>query len=297
MRRNTALSADYARRHQVPRWYDNADALIHDPEVDIVYIATPPDAHKEITLKVAAAGKPVYVEKPMARNYQECLEMIKACEMAKVPLFTAYYRRSLPAFLKIKTLLDQITIGKVHFIRIVHYQPANPADFNSANLPWRVIPEISGGGHFVDLACHTLDLLDYFFGRIIEVNGLAGNQAGLYPAEDVVAANLKFENNIMASGVWCFTAPTREDRVTITGTEGTISFSVFAEQDVILENQHGKMSWPFIKPVHVQQPHIQTIVDQLNSTGKCPSDGYTAARTTWVMDEILGGWRESKAKG
>ena len=293
MRRNVTLAADYARRQQVPKWYDNADDLINDPEVDIIYIATPPDTHKEYTVRVAAAGKPVYVEKPMARNYQECLAMIAACKQANIPLFTAYYRRSLQTFIKIKTLLEQNKIGKVHFIQIIHHQPPNPGDFNSTNLPWRVIPEISGGGYFVDLACHTLDLLVYFFGAVMEVNGLAGNQAGLYPAEDTVMASLRFKNDIIASAAWCFTASTHEDRVTIMGTDGKISFSVFAEQDVVLENQQGKTTWPFSKPLHIQQPHIQSIINQLNGIGKCPSDGYSAARTNWVMDEILREWKEA----
>ena len=67
MRRNGEKAADYARRHSVPKWYDDADQLINDPDINAVYIATPPNAHAELTRKVAAAGKPVYVEKPMAR--------------------------------------------------------------------------------------------------------------------------------------------------------------------------------------------------------------------------------------
>ena len=106
MRRNAKLAEDYAIRHGVSRWYDNADALIHDPGVDAVYIATPPDSHKDYALAVARAGKPAYVEKPMALNYSECLAMIQAFEQAGVPLFTAFYRRALPRFLKIKSMLD-----------------------------------------------------------------------------------------------------------------------------------------------------------------------------------------------
>src|SRR5687768_923402 len=92
MRRDKEKAADYARRHNVPKFYDNADDLINDPEVTAVYIATPPGSHKEYTLKVAAAGKPVYVEKPMALNFHECVEMIEACARFHVKLFVAYYR-------------------------------------------------------------------------------------------------------------------------------------------------------------------------------------------------------------
>ena len=86
----------------VPKWYDNTHALINDPDVDAVYIATPPSSHKEYTLAVAKAKKPIYVEKPMALNYEQCQAMIHACEVLNVPLFVAYYRRALPRFLKVK---------------------------------------------------------------------------------------------------------------------------------------------------------------------------------------------------
>src|ERR687883_130246 len=84
MRRSGELARDYAQRHNVPRWYDNAEALIHDPEVDAVYIATPPAFHKDYTLLSTQAGKPVYVEKPMALNFEECQLMIEACQAADV---------------------------------------------------------------------------------------------------------------------------------------------------------------------------------------------------------------------
>ena len=90
MRRDGALARDYAERHGVPRWYDDADALIADPDVDAVYVATPPDSHAEYALRVARAGKPVYVEKPMALNHAQCRVMIDACRAAHVPLFVAY---------------------------------------------------------------------------------------------------------------------------------------------------------------------------------------------------------------
>src|SRR5438128_2451984 len=86
MRRSGALAKDYAERHGVPRWYDDADRLIHDTEVDAVYVATPPSSHREYVLRAAAAGKPVYVEKPMASSSAECNEMIEACRSAGVPL-------------------------------------------------------------------------------------------------------------------------------------------------------------------------------------------------------------------
>jgi 1,5-anhydro-D-fructose reductase (1,5-anhydro-D-mannitol-forming) len=153
MRRTSELARDYAERHGVLKWYDDADALINDPEVDAVYIATPPDSHMVYTLRVAQAGKPIYVEKPMARNHAECQRMIDACRTAGVPLFVAYYRRALPRFLKVKELVDSGALGEARFVTVTLTQP--PAEYDPDNLPWRVIPEIAGGGLFVDLASHS----------------------------------------------------------------------------------------------------------------------------------------------
>ena len=100
MRRTGELAQDYAGRHDVPRWYADAEALIGDPEVDAIYIATPPSSHKEYVILAARAGKPIYVEKPMARTHAECQAMIAICREAGVPLYVAYYRRALPRFLK-----------------------------------------------------------------------------------------------------------------------------------------------------------------------------------------------------
>jgi len=163
MRRDEEKAKDYAARHGVHKWYTSATDLIHDPEVNAIYIATPPHVHVELTQLAAAAGKPVYVEKPMARTHAECLQMIQACEQASVPLFVAYYRRKLPHFLKIKELLDQGEIGSIRTVHINLKQVLTPNLVSSSGENWRVIPEIAGGGYFYDLASHQLDLLDFLF--------------------------------------------------------------------------------------------------------------------------------------
>ncbi|MBX3001070.1 MAG: Gfo/Idh/MocA family oxidoreductase [Caldilineaceae bacterium] len=290
MRRNGDLAADYARRHGVSRWTDDADALIHDPEVDAVYIATPPDSHADYTLKVAAAGKPVYVEKPMARSYAECLHMIDACNAAGVPLFVAYYRRAMPSFVKVKELVESGAVGDVRFVAIRLLQPIRPAERDPETRPWRVIPEVAGGGHFFDLGSHQLDFLDYLFGPITAAQGQTANQAGFYPAEDIVCANFRFANGVMGSGIWAFmVSPTqKQDTIEIFGSEGKITFAAFSPDPVRLEREDGVQEWPIPYPEHVQQPLIQTIVDALQGRGRCPSTGDSAARTSRVMDEIVG---------
>lgn len=288
MRRDGALAEDYARRHNVPKWYDNADDLINDPEVDAVYVATPPVNHKEYALKCARAGKPVYVEKPMARSFKEATEMVEACKEAGVPLFVAYYRRRLPRFLKVKELIESGAIGDVRFVNITLYQHVAEEEKNPETLPWRVIPEIAGAGKFFDLASHTLDVFDFILGPIEDANGHNSNQAGLYPAEDMVTASFKFKSGVHGAGTWCFSAYEYLDQNEIVGNKGKLVFSTFGTEPVKLVTAEGQSEFPLGNPVHVQQPLIQTIVDELLGKGTCPSNGESGARTNYVMDKILG---------
>ncbi|MFJ7728645.1 Gfo/Idh/MocA family protein [Neobacillus sp. NPDC097160] len=287
MRRTGELAKDYAERHNVPKWYDDADALINDPDVDAVYIATPPSSHKEYTIKVAKAGKPVYVEKPMALNFAECNEMITACKAARVPLYVAYYRRELPRLIKIKELLENKAIGDVRFVSTTQYQKASEDVKDSQNLPWRVQPKLSGGGLFFDLASHTLDLLDFLLGPIKDVQGFTSNQAGYYSAEDIVTGTYRFESGIHGTGNWCFSAFEDVDVNEIVGSKGKITFSTFGNEPIVLTTTSGTEQWNFEAPQHVHQPLVETIVaDLTGDSGQCPSTGVTGARTNWVLGEI-----------
>ena len=287
MRRNGALAKDYAQRHNVPKWYDDAEALIHDPEVGAVYIATPPAFHKEYTLACARAGKPVYVEKPMALNWQECQDMIAASRSGGIPLFVAYYRRALPRFLKVKELVESGAIGEARCVTVALYQKPAPEVLDPKTLPWRVVPEIAGGGLFVDMACHTLDFLDYVLGPIRSAQGAASNQAGYYSAEDLVSGTFIFESGVHGAGIWCFTSFQDWDMSEIVGSQGKVAFSSFGAEPITLTTSAGVTQFPIENPPHIQQPMIQMVVDELNGSGRCPSQGESAARTTWVMDQIL----------
>lgn len=324
MRRSGLLAADFARRHGVSRWYDDAEALVADPEVDAVYVAAPPGSHLDLARLAARARKPAYVEKPMARSHGECLEMLEAFRAAATPLFVAYYRRSLPRFLKVKELLDRGAIGTVRSVSVaLHQKPqaatsvdraraAMPAGAATAAseaavasaaasrassgpgggvVPWRLVPEIAGAGLFLDLASHTLDLLDFLLGPIVEARGLAANQSGAHRVEDAVAASFAFAGGALGTGGWFFSSSERQDRVEIVGSSGRIEFATFAEEPVRWHSAGGVEEFTIAHPPHIQQPLIQSVVLELNGIGRCPSTGGTAARTSKVMDDILQDFR------
>jgi predicted dehydrogenase len=290
MRRDKTLAEDYARRHQVPKWYDNADELIIDEEVNAIYIATPPAFHAEYTIKAANAGKAVYVEKPMALNYGECLKMIEMCKIKNVPLFVAYYRRTLPYFRKVKEILDSGLIGKIKFIDINLFKAPRPDDLNKKNLPWRVIPESSGyGGYFYDMASHQIDLLQFLLGNIKDYKGFSKNSAGLYLAKDTFIANFEFDSGAYGSGKWCFDMDNsfERDDVVITGIAGTIAFSTFDFTPVLLKTKNNTNTFEIENPENIQFPMIQSIVDELTGKGKSLADLQAAALTNLIMESIV----------
>ena len=303
MRRDGAKAEDYARRHDVPFWSDNADAVIHHPEVNAVYIATPPGSHLEYARKVCAAGKPAYVEKPMARSHAECTQMVEAFENAGLPLFVAYYRRALPRFLKAKELIESGRLGTVtgltyEFSGHTHrnLQPSLSAAPSSqaigsgraANgLPWRWIAEEAGGGQFLDLGCHTLDIIDFMVGPLADVKGDAANVASCCDVEDTVAMQFTLPSGGLGVASWNFASDKHADTIEIAGTDGVITLSTFGNEPVLLRQGAREETFDLPNPKHIQQPFIETIVRDLNGEGTCASTGVTAARTSLVMDIAL----------
>jgi len=285
MRRDLGKAKDFAARHGVARAYGDAREIIADPEVDAVYVATPPSSHAEHAIACASAGKPAYVEKPMATSVAACERMIAAFERARVPLFVAYYRRALPRFLAVRDALSEI--GDVRVVTAQILRPLADAERSPATRPWRVDPAIAGGGHFVDLACHTLDLLDFLLGPMSDVRGAADNLAGAYEAEDTVSLTARFPNGAHMIGNWCFCADARADEVEIVGDRGAIRFATFAHDPVVIESRAGKRALDIAHPDAIQQPLVQSIVDELRGRGKSPSTGTTAIRTTRVMEAAL----------
>jgi predicted dehydrogenase len=289
MRRNGEKAADYANRHDVPKWYDDADKLINDPDINAIYVATPPDTHAKYAMQAMESGKPVYVEKPMAMNTAECQQMIDVSKRTGMPLFTAYYRRAQPYFVKLKQLIDMPAIGNIKMVNLILHWSAKPGEMEGA-AGWRVDPAVSGGGHFHDLASHQIDWLEYALGPIKDVAGLSVNQAGLYPADDAVVASIQFESGVLCTGSWCFTTPEKQvSEVTeIVGSKGRISFSFFSNDVIHVETDTMIEDFEIAKPQHVHQPLVDLVVKELRGEDLCPSTGETGMRASMWLDKISG---------
>ena len=288
MRRDAQKLKDYANRHNVPHFFTDANELIQHPEVDAVYIATPPKYHEDYAIAAMKAGKPVYVEKPMALDLAACMRMDAFSKQTGVKMVIAHYRRALPLFLEVKRLVDTHAIGQITNVRIEMLKKAG-GNFDPTQN-WRLDPAVAGGGYFYDLAPHQLDLVFYFFGKALSYYGSASNQAGLYPAEDTVAGNMLLENGIQFKGDWCFCAPADQDidLFEITGTEGKLSFPVFGHTISLAQKGITKLI-EFDPPEHNQQNLIEKIVPYFLGIGSNPCSAEDAMQSMRVMESFVYG--------
>lgn len=289
MRRNPEKAKDYADRHRVRKWYTDAQQLIDDPEVNAVYIATPPDSHLLYAAAALRAGKPVYLEKPMTLNGAEARELVRLQQAHRGKLVVAHYRREQPYFKKVKELIDS-RIGIPRIVNLRYYQqPLSAEVMQSPRVQWRLNPVQSGGGLFHDLAPHQLDLMYYFFGKIRFSAGVAHNQARTYEAVDAVSGQVLFENGVLFNGQWAFNVAEELDVCEVMGSVGRVSFSVFGNRPVELHDQHGVQQFAFDPLSHVQQPMIAAVVAYFRGEGDNPCSVQDGCVVMDVMDHFVSG--------
>lgn len=291
MSRNAEKAESYAKRHNIKKWYTDPLELINAPEINAIYIATPPSSHATFAIMAMKAGKPVYIEKPLAASYEDCARINRISELTGVPCFVAYYRRYLPYFQKVKQIIQSGAIGTPANVQIRFSVPPRDLDYKSnGSLPWRLQPDIAGGGYFYDLAPHQLDLIQDIFGVITRAHGYCSNMAKLYKAEDTISACFYFENGLPGSGSWCFVGhqSAKEDRIEVIGEKGMLSFSVYNYSPIQLVTSEGRSSIVVPNPPYVQLPIIRSVIEHLQGIGICECTSVSATPVNWVMDRILG---------
>jgi len=328
MRRDIAKAKDYAERHGVEAFYGKAADLISDDSVDAVYVATPPGGHRVgIARMVAGAQKPCYMEKPLGRDGKEAQEICSIFQEAGVSLYCAYYRRCMPKFVQAKSLCSS-RIGKITGVTVTLHQSRHNQKDKSH---WHYAKEISGGGLFLDVGCHMLDLVEFFVGKIENPTGRAFLSINDQRVEDnvrgfwdhtLIEPDSGACRRIGGSCVFNFTSGgPRRDELEIVGTLGTLTISCFDDQPVQLKLdggetiivQHGD------HPDTVQEPMIQLVTQDIlarikgaerdnTNTGASSRAadeahldpnvflcrGESAVRTSVAMDRLLGreNWRD-----
>lgn len=290
MRRNAEKAEEYAKRHNIPKWYSNVDDLLANPDINAIYIATPPSSHEELALKALNAGKNVYVEKPMALSESACLNMQFIADKLGRKLSVAHYRRAMPYFQKVKQLIDEGAIGEVSSVnlRIMQGRGNNVIARTAEN--WRMNPSISGGGLFYDLAPHQIDLMIFFFGEVKAAKGLSVNRFGKDEVDDIVSGQILFQNNIVFNGFWSFNnAPAdNADLCEIFGTKGKLSFGFFGETKIELKTADRQGIIEVAHPKHVQEPIIEKVTAYFLGKEENPCSGQTGAEVLRIMELFSG---------
>lgn len=290
MSRTEEKARSYAERHRIKKWYTDPNELITDTDVSAIYIATPPSSHATFAIMAMRAGKPVYVEKPLAASYEDCVRVNRVSEQTGIPCFVAYYRRYLPYFQRVKEIIANGVIGKIINVQIRFSVPPRDLDYKSTDhLPWRLQPDVAGGGYFYDLAPHQLDLIQELFGVITRAHGYCANRAHLYNVEDTVSAVFEFESGVVGSGSWCFIGhqSAKEDCIEVIGDKGMLSFSVYNYDPIRLITTEGAVNINVENPPYVQLPIIKSVIEDLQGIGTCECTSVSATPVNWVMDRIL----------
>ena len=182
------LAAEAARRYGYERSTGDWRTVIDDPNIDVVDIATPNDAHCEIAVAAAEAGKHIICEKPLARTGDEARRMLEAVQRAGVVHMVAFNYRRTPAVALAKRYLDEGAIGRVLSFRGTYLQDwsADP----DAPLSWRFRKEIAGSGALGDIGTHVLDIARYLVGEIDGVNAILRTHIAERPEQQAGADKL-----------------------------------------------------------------------------------------------------------
>lgn len=285
MRRNLEEAKQSASMFGANHWYNSVSELAYS-DVDAVYIATPPGLHYEQALVCCEAGKPIYIEKPFARNYTEAKRIVDAFNAKALPIFIGHYKRALPKFQYIKEVISKGTIGDVTSVQSYLNRIFSKRE---ADETWLYNPRLSGGGKFFDIAAHSMDIIAFLFGDITEIHGFASNSGTECPLEDTVVFSYKTKNGIFGSANFNCIANVKCDRMFVRATRGTIEFSIHGSNDVIVTryDTNSKDVVTIDDPENVEYSMIESVVQSLVSgtDGICMGEG--TLPTYWAIDEVL----------
>lgn len=214
--RVTAVAAKYGVAHA---YTAEADLLDRD-DVDAVYVATPTHLHARQVKAAALAGKHVLCEKPLGLTRQEVEEEIQVCRDAGVKLGTNFMMRFHACHVRLKQMVEAGELGRLVFGRaeLTCWYPPIPGAF-------RQDPALGGGGALIDMGNHCIDLLEFLFGKTVEVSCFTGNLVHDYKSEDTALAMLRFESGAVGVVDNLFNVPDAAARnaLEVYGSRGSVT--------------------------------------------------------------------------
>ena len=284
MRRDREKAEAFAARHGAKRAYHTVDALLADPEINAIYVATQPYLHCEHTIAAARAGKHVLCEKPMALNVDECQQMIDACHEHNVTLMIAYYRPFYPNVVKMKEVIAEGAIGDVVLARINHTAFYDPSRHEWG--AWRTDSKMSGGGVLMDLGSHRIDLLMHLLGDVKSAAGYAETVQFPHPVDDSAVFTLRFESGPHAVANINWSVGVSVDELEIYGTKGSLRCSPLNSGNLVLHTggEETPMNQPPLAYTHIGL--VEDFVNHLKTGAPISCSGEVGLKTNAIIAEI-----------
>jgi 1,5-anhydro-D-fructose reductase (1,5-anhydro-D-mannitol-forming) len=257
----------FALEHNIEAAYDNVDALLADPAVQVVYISTTNELHLPQVLAAAKAGKHVLCEKPLALRVDDAVAMVRACRSAGVVMATNHHLRNAATHRRIRELIEQGAIGRPLFARVFHavYLPPNLQG-------WRLDKPQAGAGVILDITVHDIDTLRFLLGaEPVDAIGISQSAfLGKEGVEDGAMSVIRFDNGVLAQLHDAFTVKHAGHGIEIHGDAGSVFgrnvMSQRAVGEVILRNDAGEQAIP-VEHEGLYQRGVATFCAALKGSG------------------------------
>lgn len=291
MRRDGAKARDFAERHGARRWYTDAAALVADPDINAVYIASPHDRHLEHATLAAQAGKMILCEKPMGTSVEQARAIVQVCQANHVPLTVAYYRRFWPITRAVKRLLAEGAIGRLVSVRVqlADYFAGDPA------RPWLTSPAASGGGALANAGSHWVDLVRFYLGEIAQVMAMQSSKVSGFETEDTVALLMRTNDDVLVTFLVTLQSPVSTNEIDFLGTEGRILCSPYSEGHWLVYRRNRNpdlIQFPNSGPAHTEL--VAELIPRLQAGQPSPVPGEEAVAVWQIMDACYRSAAEGK---
>jgi len=281
MRRDAKKAEEFARRHNVRRWYGDVESLINDPEVNAIYIASPHHLHQTHVELATQKHKVILCEKPMGVSLAEARAIVNVCRHNGASLTVAYYRRFWAITQKMIELLRGGAIGEVVQARVqlADYFAGDP------NRSWLTAREKSGGGALANAGSHWVDLIRFLFGDVNEAAAFCA--ASRFEVDDTVGAQLRMKSGALVSLNITLQSPINFNEIDISGTEGRMMIHSLSDGHLTL-HRRGKEpeEMRFTRDVATHTELITELIARWKKNEPSPIAGEEAAAAWKVMDAI-----------
>ena len=255
------------------RVWDNLDDALADPQVDVVYVATPVALHAPQTIAALKAAKHVLCEKPVGMNYAEASEMVRVAQESGKILGVAYYRRTYPKVQRARELIAQGAIGQP-VLAEANQHSGSPAQGSFRS--WLLDPKLAGGGPLYDVASHRIDLLNYLFGKPVRAVGMISNAVFQWPIEDNATALIEYESGVRGIVDVRWHSDVVRDQFRIIGTRGEINLDPLSGPELV--HPGGREYLPVHANIHF--PMIENFVAPCWTAHPCyPAASRPSGRT------------------